>query len=114
MRLSSIRRSPIAPDDSIPPHRRFNEPYLAEQANLSPSAAATLWKAQMEPLKESAKLVSPAVSNGVETTAGAPIGVPWLVEFLAACDGCQIDAVAVRSVLCARREADFVHAASLV
>ncbi|BGP39137.1 hypothetical protein JCM10449v2_003075 [Rhodotorula kratochvilovae] len=73
----------------------FNEPDLPEQANLSPSAAAQLWLDQVEPLAGSAKLVSPGVTNGVKLDNGSALGVPWLQEFLAACSGCTIDAVAL-------------------
>lgn len=61
---------------------------------MSPSAAVTLWNAQMQPLGSSAKLVSPAVTNGVGTDAD-PMGVPWLQKFIGLCTDCQIDAVAV-------------------
>lgn len=67
---------------------------MTEQANLSPSAAVTLWNGQMQPLGDSVKLVSPAVTNGVGTE-DAPLGVPWLQKFLELCTDCQIDAVAV-------------------
>ncbi|GAA5854058.1 hypothetical protein JCM9279_004366 [Rhodotorula babjevae] len=73
----------------------FNEPDLPEQANLSPSAASQLWKDHIEPLAGSAKLVSPAVTNGVKLDNGTSMGVPWLVDFLAACDGCTINALAL-------------------
>ncbi|GAA5968056.1 hypothetical protein JCM8115_000017 [Rhodotorula mucilaginosa] len=73
----------------------FNEPDLAEQANLTPSQAAALWKAQIQKFSKSAKLVSPGVTNGVKTTDGKNMGVPWLLDFVAACDGCTIDAYAL-------------------
>ncbi|GAA5953430.1 hypothetical protein JCM3765_005038 [Sporobolomyces pararoseus] len=74
----------------------FNEPDLTEQANLSPSAAASVWSSAMEPLAtKNVKLVSPAVSNGVLTADGKPMGVPWMLEFLEACKDCTIDAVAL-------------------
>ncbi|GAA5836263.1 hypothetical protein JCM3766R1_003471 [Sporobolomyces carnicolor] len=74
----------------------FNEPDLEEQANLTPAAAASIWSSAIEPLAtKGAKLVSPAVSNGVLTDDGKPMGVPWLLEFLDACQGCTIDAVAL-------------------
>ncbi|GAA5831801.1 hypothetical protein JCM5353_006172 [Sporobolomyces roseus] len=74
----------------------FNEPDLAEQANMSPKKAAELWMSAMEPLaKKNIKLISPAVSNGVKTADGAPMGVPWMMEFLEACSSCTIDAVAL-------------------
>ncbi|POY73691.1 hypothetical protein BMF94_3228 [Rhodotorula taiwanensis] len=73
----------------------FNEPDLAEQANLSPSQAAELWKSEIEQFAGKVKLVSPAVSNGVKTADGKNMGVPWLLDFVAACDGCTIDAFAL-------------------
>ncbi|GAA5994191.1 glycoside hydrolase family protein [Rhodotorula paludigena] len=73
----------------------FNEPDLAEQAHMSPSKAAELWKSEIESFSSSAKLVSPAVTNGVKAEDGSPMGVPWLHEFISACDGCTIDAVAL-------------------
>lgn len=76
---------------------RFNEPDLAEQANLSPSAAASIWSSAMEPLAtKNVKLVSPAVSNGVLTDDGKPMGVPWMLEFFEACKGCTIDVIALQ------------------
>ncbi|GJN89713.1 hypothetical protein Rhopal_002700-T1 [Rhodotorula paludigena] len=73
----------------------FNEPDLAEQAHMSPSEAAELWKSEIESFSSFAKLVSPAVTNGVKADNGSPMGVPWLQEFMSACDGCTIDAVAL-------------------
>ncbi|BGO98576.1 hypothetical protein JCM10021v2_002237 [Rhodotorula toruloides] len=73
----------------------FNEPDLAEQSNISPKDAADAWKQHIQPLAGLAKLVSPGVTNGVKTATGAPMGIAWLKEFIAACDGCTIDAVAL-------------------
>ncbi|GAA5986503.1 hypothetical protein JCM10908_003779 [Rhodotorula pacifica] len=73
----------------------FNEPDLGEQANLTPSQAADLWKAQVQKFSGSAKLVSPGVTNGLKTDDGKDMGVPWLLDFVAACDGCTIDAFAL-------------------
>ncbi|BGP31233.1 hypothetical protein JCM10296v2_002997 [Rhodotorula toruloides] len=73
----------------------FNEPDLAEQSNISPKDAADAWKQHIQPLAGLAKLVSPGVTNGVKTATGAPMGVAWLKEFMAACDRCTIDAVAL-------------------
>ncbi|PSR76384.1 hypothetical protein PHLCEN_2v8480 [Hermanssonia centrifuga] len=67
----------------------MNEPDLESQSNLSPAAAAALWKQFMEPFAGKAKLCSPAISNGP-----APMGEAWLDEFLSACDGCTIDCIA--------------------
>ncbi|KAJ8462903.1 hypothetical protein ONZ45_g17771 [Pleurotus djamor] len=69
----------------------FNEPDFSSQSNLSPGAAAALWKQHIQPLKSSLgvmKLVSPAISS-------AGTGIPWLQNFIAACSGCTIDAIAV-------------------
>lgn len=49
--------------------------------------AVEAWKKWMEPqrgLKGNMHLGSPAVTNG-------PKGLPWLVNFLVSCDGCNID-----------------------
>ncbi|GAA5970507.1 hypothetical protein JCM11641_007330 [Rhodosporidiobolus odoratus] len=75
----------------------FNEPDLPEQANMSPDEAAALWKANMEPHAGSAKLVSPGVTNGVKLDNGTSLGVPWLQDFIKACDGCTISAIALQS-----------------
>ncbi|KAI5476838.1 Glycoside hydrolase [Pseudohyphozyma bogoriensis] len=72
----------------------FNEPDLSSQSNMAVADAVTAWNTYMEPFKGDAKLVSPAVTNGVGTT-DAPQGVPWLQQFIAQCSGCQIDAVAL-------------------
>eukprot|EP01119_Soliformovum_irregulare_P014409 TRINITY_DN3940_c0_g1_i1.p1 TRINITY_DN3940_c0_g1~~TRINITY_DN3940_c0_g1_i1.p1 ORF type:complete len:265 (+),score=45.71 TRINITY_DN3940_c0_g1_i1:2-796(+) len=63
----------------------FNEPDLASQSNLSPQEAAQLFKQYFMPLRaEGIQVSAPAVSNG-------PTGIPWLREFFAACQGCQVD-----------------------
>ncbi|GAA5866450.1 hypothetical protein JCM3774_004688 [Rhodotorula dairenensis] len=72
-----------------------NEPDLAEQANMSPLEAALVWKAEIERFSGSAKLVSPGVTNGVKTADGKKMGVPWLLDFVAACTDCTIDAYAL-------------------
>jgi hypothetical protein len=49
--------------------------------------AVDAWKQYMEPhraLKSNMYLGSPAVTNGQK-------GLPWLVHFLVACDGCHVD-----------------------
>ncbi|GAA6058881.1 hypothetical protein JCM10212_002825 [Sporobolomyces blumeae] len=74
----------------------FNEPDLNTQADMSPLEAASLWSSAIEPLAtRDVKLISPAVTNGVATPEGAPMGVPWLKQFIKACDKCTIDAVAL-------------------
>jgi hypothetical protein len=65
----------------------FNEPERGDQANMSPAAAAKIWKQYIEPLrKKGVRLGSPAVSS-------APAGVQWLQEFLK--QGAQIDFIAL-------------------
>ncbi|KDR83536.1 hypothetical protein GALMADRAFT_55152, partial [Galerina marginata CBS 339.88] len=67
----------------------FNEPDINGQSNLDPGYAATLWKQHLQPLKgQGYNLVSPAVTSG-------PGGKVWLKNFINACSGCSIDAVAV-------------------
>ena len=68
----------------------FNEPDIADQANMSPDTAVTLWKQYIQPLKTSLglRLGSPAVSNG-------PQGLPWLQQFVSKCTGCSIDFIAI-------------------
>jgi len=68
----------------------FNEPEQSAQSNLSASAGASLWKAQVEPLKGQGILLgSPAPSS-------APAGKQWLLDWLSACDGdCTVDFVAL-------------------
>jgi hypothetical protein len=66
----------------------FNEPDLSEQANMSPSEAATAWKQYMEPFAGQAKLCAPSVTNG-----GGSMGLTWLSSFLEQCSDCTIDCV---------------------
>ncbi|KAG9018567.1 hypothetical protein FRB90_011396 [Tulasnella sp. 427] len=71
----------------------FNEPDNGGQANLTPAAAASLWKQYFEPIKArhpNIKLISPAVTNG-----GPPSGLAWLDSFLGNCTSCHIDGVAI-------------------
>lgn len=51
----------------------FNEPEMANQANLTPEQAATLWR-RIETLHPDKKLVSPATLTGLHTT-------DWLQRF---------------------------------
>ncbi|KAK4898242.1 hypothetical protein LTR27_004249 [Elasticomyces elasticus] len=66
----------------------FNEPDMSTQANMSPEDAAAAYKTYMEPFAGKAKLCAPSVTNG-----GGEMGLTWLTNFLAACDGCTIDCV---------------------
>lgn len=50
--------------------------------------AADLWRQYILPYAGRAYLIAPAVSNG-------PSGKDWLNHFLAACQDCQISAIAV-------------------
>ncbi|KAI0689674.1 glycosyl hydrolase catalytic core-domain-containing protein [Cytidiella melzeri] len=68
----------------------FNEPDLGAQSNISPEDAAKAWKTYMQPFAGKAALIAPAVTNGA-----APMGLAWLDSFLAACDTCTIDAIAI-------------------
>jgi hypothetical protein len=71
-----------------------NEPDMDSQANLSPSAAADLWRQYMEPYAGQVGLVAPAVTSTVsDDTGDAAVGAEWLKEFLEACSDCTIDAV---------------------
>jgi hypothetical protein len=66
----------------------FNEPDQQGQANIDPYTAVQLWKDNIQPLaSQGYRLISPAPTN-------APSGTTWLVNFINACDGCTIDAVA--------------------
>ncbi|CAK5263775.1 unnamed protein product [Mycena citricolor] len=67
----------------------FNEPNEYGQSNIGVPEAVQMWKAYIQPLKNSGvRLGSPAVSSG-------PSGLPWLVNFVASCSGCSIDFVVV-------------------
>ncbi|KAI0794896.1 glycosyl hydrolase catalytic core-domain-containing protein [Abortiporus biennis] len=68
----------------------MNEPDLGAQSNMDPASAASTWKQFVEPLKGKAALCSPAVTNG-----GAPMGTAWLDQFLAECDSCTVDCIAL-------------------
>ncbi|KAF8639652.1 hypothetical protein AX17_000917 [Amanita inopinata Kibby_2008] len=67
----------------------FNEPNEASQSAMDPGRAATLWKAVIDPLKtQGYTLISPACTNGLS-------GKQWIEDFIKACNGCQIDAIAL-------------------
>lgn len=69
---------------------RSSEPDLQGQAELTVTQAVAAWRKYMEPYAGKIKLVAPAITNG-----GAPGGVAWMKNFLKACTGCHIDAVAM-------------------
>jgi Glycosyl hydrolase catalytic core len=68
----------------------FNEPDLSTQPGLSSVAVA--YKTFLSDLfgGGSVRLGSPAVTN-----EPPPMGLAWLSSFISACEGCQIDFVAV-------------------
>lgn len=70
----------------------FNEPDMVSQSNLSPAQAAADYQTYITPLAGQATLVTPAVSNG----AGTNIGLDWMTNWLAACNGaCKPNVMAV-------------------
>lgn len=67
----------------------FNEPDHAEQANLSPQAAAAAHKQYMNPFQGQARIGTPSVTNG-----GGSMGLSWLQSWFSACGGgCAADFV---------------------
>lgn len=70
----------------------FNEPDIAEQANMSPKQAARDYQAYITPYAKRAKLVTPSITNGV----GEMIGLNWLEKWFIECNGqCEPDAIAI-------------------
>lgn len=67
----------------------FNEPDLGAQANMSPQEAADAWD-NMEKFGDAVQVGSPAVCNG-----GGEVGLAWLKKFMAACESCKIDFIAI-------------------
>lgn len=67
----------------------FNEPDHAEQANMSPQAAAAAHKQYMNPFQGQARIGTPSVTNG-----GGSMGLSWLQSWFSACGGgCAADFV---------------------
>lgn len=66
----------------------FNEPDHSEQANMSPSDAASVYKQYITPFVDRAQLVSPATTNGAD-------GLDWMGNFLKLCSDCEISVMAV-------------------
>lgn len=65
----------------------FNEPDHQSQADMTPQAAAALHLQIFDSLSTSAKVGSPAVTNGPP-----PMGISWLEQFLDTCGGhCPVD-----------------------
>ncbi|KAL2827167.1 hypothetical protein BDW59DRAFT_144362 [Aspergillus cavernicola] len=69
----------------------FNEPDIASQAAMSSSSAANYYREYITKFSGEAKLVSPAVTNGV----GSDVGLDWMRNFLDSCTDCDITALAV-------------------
>jgi hypothetical protein len=68
----------------------FNEPDHHQQADMTPGAAAALHMKIFGALSTSAKIGSPAITNGP-----APMGIAWLGQFLDLCgERCRIDYIA--------------------
>ena len=68
----------------------FNEPDHQSQADMTPEAAAALHLQIFDSLSTSAKIGSPAVTNGPP-----PMGISWLEQFLDIChDHCPVDFIA--------------------
>jgi len=67
----------------------FNEPDHPGQAEMGTGQAADVWRQYLAPLKNQGYyLVSPAVTS-------APKGKTWLQGFMNACNGCNVDAIAL-------------------
>ena len=68
----------------------FNEPEYPAQANMTPAHGASVWKAEIEPLRsQGVRLGSPAPTSD-------PAGKQWLLSWLSACDGgCTVDFIAL-------------------
>ncbi|KAH8691799.1 hypothetical protein BGW36DRAFT_304412 [Talaromyces proteolyticus] len=70
----------------------FNEPDIAEQANMTPKQAAIDFQTYMTPYSGQATLVTPAVTNG----EGDMIGLNWLEQWFTECNGrCKADRIAI-------------------
>ncbi|KAI9376228.1 hypothetical protein BJX61DRAFT_491282 [Aspergillus egyptiacus] len=69
----------------------FNEPDMSSQAAMSSSDAARYYREYISTFSGQAKLVSPAVTNGV----GFDKGLDWMRNFLDQCTDCGISALAV-------------------
>ncbi|KAG8966754.1 hypothetical protein FRC03_011395 [Tulasnella sp. 419] len=72
----------------------MNEPEQAGQSNLTPIAAAQMWRTYLEPLKG----YNPAVLLGSPALSAATRSKQWLTDFMNACatlGGCTIDFLAL-------------------
>jgi hypothetical protein len=86
----------------------FNEPNFKAQANLTPQQAAAAWPmVEAKAHAAGAALVSPAVNFCGSASNSAGCSDPtvtdpysWLKDFFAACNGCQVDAIAIHWYNC--------------
>jgi hypothetical protein len=91
----------------------FNEPNFFEQADMSAQAAASGWPVAQELAKRHGlALVSPAVNFcGDDQNQTGPCHdtnpVSYLTDFFAACQGCQVDYVAVHWYNCDRESLEW-------
>ncbi|PLB55389.1 hypothetical protein P170DRAFT_470807 [Aspergillus steynii IBT 23096] len=69
----------------------FNEPDMPEQANMGAGEAAGYYRDYITKFSGQAKLVTPAVTNGV----GEGLGLTWMRDFLNQCQDCGISVLAV-------------------
>lgn len=67
----------------------FNEPELASQSNLDPTAAVDAYRKHMQPFAGKAQLGAPAITND---------GREWMTEFLGNCSDCTVDFVPIHWV----------------
>jgi hypothetical protein len=86
----------------------FNEPNFKAQSNLTPTQAAADWP-QVEALAKAAgvPIVSPAVNYCGSPSDSSGCSDPaltdpytWLTDFMAACPGCEVDAIAIHWYNC--------------
>eukprot|EP00931_Biecheleriopsis_adriatica_P047651 TRINITY_DN27485_c0_g1_i1.p1 TRINITY_DN27485_c0_g1~~TRINITY_DN27485_c0_g1_i1.p1 ORF type:complete len:2283 (-),score=523.16 TRINITY_DN27485_c0_g1_i1:218-7066(-) len=91
----------LAQTAGLPPGRRallgFNEPNFPSQASLTPLMAAELWK-DIEQL---------AADHGIDTIIAPSMNIhpdvdpiDWLYSFIALCEGCKIDGIALHVFSC--------------
>ncbi|KAL8949210.1 MAG: hypothetical protein Q9222_004660 [Ikaeria aurantiellina] len=67
-----------------------NEPDNADQANLTPSQSATVYKNFIQPFEGQVSIASPAVTNG-----GGATGLGFLENFVGQCADCYFDIINV-------------------
>lgn len=73
----------------------FNEPDLAEQANMDTATAAAAHIKYMNPYADSVRIGSPAVTNGGPKGGTDGTGLGWMQKFFDQCAGkCKVDFLA--------------------